>query len=131
MIQRSSSVVQSFARESAMAADGVGSFALVLHTHLPFVLGHGRWPHGSDWLMEVAVECYLPLLDTFTAAVASGVSPRITIDVSPVLTEQLAAPAFRSEFEEYLRARIQSARDNREELPTDRPDPAPLAAGAE
>src|SRR5439155_1540542 len=47
-----------------MAADGVGSFALVLHTHLPFVLGHGRWPHGSDWLMEVAAGCYLPLLDT-------------------------------------------------------------------
>jgi len=110
-----------------MAADGVGSFALVLHTHLPFVLGHGRWPHGSDWLMEVAVECYLPLLDTITAAVASGVSPRITIDVSPVLTEQLAAPAFRSEFEEYLRARIQSARDNREEFATDRPELAHLA----
>ena len=92
-----------------MAADGVGSFALVLHTHLPFVLGHGRWPHGSDWLMEVAAGCYLPLLDTIGEAAASGVSPRITIDVSPVLAGQLAAPAFRSEFEEYLRARISSA----------------------
>src|SRR2546428_13465965 len=81
--------------------------------------------------MEVAVECYLPLLDTITAAVASGVSPRITIDVSPVLTEQLAAPAFQSEFEEYLRARIQSARDNREEFATDRPELAHLAEGGE
>src|SRR5207247_2288743 len=48
-----------------MAADGVGSFALVLHTHLPFVLGHGRWPHGSDWLMEVAAGCYGDRLQQF------------------------------------------------------------------
>jgi 1,4-alpha-glucan branching enzyme len=37
-------------------------FALVLHTHLPMVVNHGRWPHGSDWLNEAAFECYLPLL---------------------------------------------------------------------
>jgi 1,4-alpha-glucan branching enzyme len=24
-------------------------FVLTLHTHLPYVLNHGRWPHGSDW----------------------------------------------------------------------------------
>src|SRR5207247_1680831 len=40
------------------------AFALVLHTHLPMVLNHGRWPHGSDWLCEAAFECYLPLLET-------------------------------------------------------------------
>jgi hypothetical protein len=39
-------------------------FALVLHTHLPMVVNHGRWPHGSDWLCEAAFECYLPLLET-------------------------------------------------------------------
>ena len=115
-----------------MAADGVGSFALVLHTHLPFVLGHGRWPHGSDWLMEVAAGCYLPLLDTIGQAAASGVSPRITIDVSPVLAGQLAAPAFRSEFEEYLRARISSARENRQEFAAaNQPELAHLAEGWE
>src|SRR5438132_1409627 len=37
-------------------------FALVLHTHLPMVINHGRWPHGSDWLSEATFECYLPLL---------------------------------------------------------------------
>src|SRR5438876_522252 len=37
-------------------------FALVLHTHLPMVVNHGRWPHGSDWLNEATFECYLPLL---------------------------------------------------------------------
>lgn len=99
-----------------MAADGVGHFALVFHTHLPFVLGHGRWPHGSDWLMEVTAGCYLPLLHTLDALVAAGTSPQVTIDVSPVLAEQLAAPAFRAECEAFLRARITSAQENRAEF---------------
>src|SRR2546426_7502899 len=30
-----------------------------LHTHLPFVLNHGRWPFGSDWLSEATVQSYL------------------------------------------------------------------------
>lgn len=99
-----------------MAAQPVGSFALVLHTHLPFVLGHGRWPHGSDWLMEVAVGSYLPLVEAVGALAASGISPHITIDVSPILAEQFASPAFRTELEDYLRARIRSAQDNRAEF---------------
>src|SRR5437899_11743623 len=113
-----------------MAADGVGSFALVLHTHLPFVLGHGRWPHGSDWLMEVAAGCYLPLLDAIDDAAARGGSPRITLDISPVLAGQLAAPAFRSAFEEFLRARISSARENRQGFAAaSHPEPPPRGEG--
>ena len=45
-------------------------FSLVLHTHLPMVVNHGRWPHGSDWLNEAAFECYLPLLETAHRLVA-------------------------------------------------------------
>ncbi|HVH31156.1 MAG TPA: DUF1957 domain-containing protein, partial [bacterium] len=115
-----------------MAAQPIGYFALVLHTHLPFVIGHGRWPHGSDWLMEVAVGCYLPLLDVASALTASGISPHMTIDVSPVLAEQLASPAFRGEFDDYLRARIQSAQENRAEFQAaGRADLADLATGWE
>ena len=39
-----------------------GYVSLVLHSHLPYVLSHGRWPHGTDWLSEAAAETYLPLL---------------------------------------------------------------------
>ncbi len=92
-------------------ADSVGSFVLVLHTHLPFVLGHGRWPHGSDWLHEVVAGSYLPLLKALQDA-AAGHRVRVTLDVSPVLAEQLAAPAFRREFEEFVRTRLQWAQDN-------------------
>jgi hypothetical protein len=31
-------------------------FSLVLHSHIPYVLAHGSWPHGMDWLFEAAAE---------------------------------------------------------------------------
>jgi len=65
-------------------------FVLTLHGHLPYVLHHGRWPHGSVWLCEAAFECYLPLLEVLHRLVADGISPRWSINLSPVLTEQLA-----------------------------------------
>jgi len=76
-------------------------FSLVLHTHLPMVVNHGRWPHGSDWLNEATFECYLPLLDTAHRLVADGLSPKWTINLSPVLTEQLASPEFQKELSFY------------------------------
>jgi predicted glycosyl hydrolase (DUF1957 family) len=29
-------------------------FSLVLHSHIPYVIAHGSWPHGMDWLDEAA-----------------------------------------------------------------------------
>jgi len=87
-------------------------FALVLHTHLPMVVNHGRWPHGSDWLCEATFECYLPLLDAAHRLVADGVSPKWTINLSPILTEQLASPEFQKElafyYENVRRACVES-----------------------
>ena len=76
-------------------------FSLVLHTHLPMVVNHGRWPHGSDWLNEAAFECYLPLLETIHRLVADGISPKWTFNISPVLAEQLASPEFQKELAFY------------------------------
>ncbi|HEV8142366.1 MAG TPA: 1,4-alpha-glucan branching protein domain-containing protein [Methylomirabilota bacterium] len=76
-------------------------FALVLHTHLPMVVNHGRWPHGSDWLNEAAFECYLPLLEVAHHLVADGISPKWTINISPVLAEQLASAEFQKELAFY------------------------------
>ncbi|HZI80295.1 MAG TPA: hypothetical protein VFD69_12320, partial [Vicinamibacterales bacterium] len=84
-----------------MFADMGYPFALVLHTHLPMVVNHGRWPHGSDWLNEAAFECYLPLLEVAHRLVADGISPKWTINLSPVLTEQLASPEFQKELSFY------------------------------
>jgi 1,4-alpha-glucan branching enzyme len=65
------------------------------------VVNHGRWPHGTDWLCEAAFECYLPLLDVAHRLVADGISPKWTLNISPVLTEQLGSPEFQKELSFY------------------------------
>ena len=92
-----------------MQPDALGSFAFVLHCHLPYVLAHGRWPHGTDWLNEVTAETYVPLLDTLHRLVAEGISPQITLGITPILTEQLADETFQAEFLDYLDQRMQAA----------------------
>ncbi|MEE9455561.1 MAG: DUF1957 domain-containing protein, partial [bacterium] len=69
-------------------------FTFVLHGHLPYVLGHGGWPHGTDWLFEAACETYLPLLRAFRQLLDEGIKARVTMGITPVLAEQLADPAF-------------------------------------
>ncbi len=86
-----------------------GYFSLVLHCHLPYVLSHGRWPHGSDWLFEAAAETYLPLIELIDELVQDGIAPRITVSLSPVLCEQLADYRFKDEFLVYLDERIAAA----------------------
>ncbi|MBU0520463.1 DUF1957 domain-containing protein [bacterium] len=91
----------------------IGAFSLVLHSHLPYVLSHGKWPHGMDWLNEAAAETYLPLLKTFNDLVAEGHSPKVTIGISPVLCEQLSDPVFKQDFKSYLAMKIESAKIDR------------------
>ncbi len=77
-------------------------FLMVLHAHLPFVVNHGRWPHGSEWLAEIATHCYLPLLKTLRTLRSDQVPVRLTVNLSPVLCEQLASPPFQTELAGFL-----------------------------
>lgn len=87
---------------------------LVLHSHMPYVLSHGKSPHGTDWLFESAAECYLPLLDALDRLLAQDVKPRWTINITPILAEQLDDPAFKAGFEEYCREKIEFAKGDGE-----------------
>ena len=97
----------------------LGTFSLVLHSHIPYVLAHGRSPHGTDWLSEAAAETYLPLLDTCHRLIAEGLSPRITLGLTPVLVEQLRDPSFQDELSDYLRGKVTAARANQEQFRRD------------
>jgi len=97
----------------------IGSFALVLHSHIPYVLAHGQWPHGMDWLAEVAAECYVPLLDAFYRLAAEGISPKVTLGLTPILVEQLVDRTFAHEFESYLAQKIATAEQNAAEFHRD------------
>jgi 1,4-alpha-glucan branching enzyme len=93
-----------------------GYFSLVLHSHLPYVINHGEWPHGMDWLYEAAAETYIPLLREFNNLVTEGISPNITIGITPILAEQLAAERFKDGFTHYLDMKIKAAQENRTEF---------------
>jgi 1,4-alpha-glucan branching enzyme len=113
-----------------MASDGRGAFALVLHAHLPYVLMHGVWPHGTDWLNEATAECYIPLVNAFGKLAEEGISANVTMNVTPVLVEQLADEGFKEEFLDYLDHRIRYAEDNEKEFhDTGRPSLERLAQG--
>jgi 1,4-alpha-glucan branching enzyme len=77
-------------------------FVLALHSHLPYVLHHGRWPHGSDWLCEAALDSYLPLLEQLQALAATDTPAPLTIGFTPVLANQLASPVFAQELEAFF-----------------------------
>jgi 1,4-alpha-glucan branching enzyme len=91
-----------------------GYVVLVLHAHLPYVLSHGKWPHGSDWLCEAASETYIPLLNLIGSLATAGLSAHFTVGITPVLCEMLASPLFKSGLKAYLGEKIRAAdRDRR------------------
>ena len=93
-------------------SEPLGYFTFVLHSHLPYVIGHGRWPHGMDWLNEAAAESYIPLLQAFNRLAAEGKTTGVTLGITPILAEMLAADTFRREFKDYLDNKIQAARED-------------------
>ena len=99
-------------------SDKLGSLSIVLHGHLPYVLNHGVYPHGENWLFEAAAETYLPILDMIGAVALLGKRAGLTIGLTPVLLEQLAHARFKEGFVEYLNDRIDRAKVDAAEFKT-------------
>lgn len=97
-------------------SEQLGTLCIVLHGHLPYVLHHGVYPHGENWLFEAAAETYLPILDMVGHCALLGKPPKLTIGVTPVLLEQLAHDRFKSGFEQYLLDRIDRAKADQKEF---------------
>jgi 1,4-alpha-glucan branching enzyme len=77
-----------------------GRLALVLHSHMPYVEGFGTWPFGEEWLFEAMATSYLPLAGILGA---QGEPAPITLSLTPVLADQLAAPGLGARFDAFLR----------------------------
>ncbi|HET6694521.1 MAG TPA: 1,4-alpha-glucan branching protein, partial [Pedococcus sp.] len=69
-----------------------GAFCLVLHSHLPWLPGHGVWPLGEEWLHQAWVESYLPLVAELHSLAAEGHRDVLTLGVTPILAAQLDHP---------------------------------------
>ncbi|MDR3737280.1 MAG: DUF1957 domain-containing protein [Acidobacteriaceae bacterium] len=89
-----------------------GFLTFTLHAHLPYVVNHGTWPHGLEWLHEAAAETYLPLLRMMKNLERDGLALKCNLNISPILLEQLAHPVFRAEFPKYLERKILAARED-------------------
>ncbi|OHV05391.1 glycoside hydrolase family 57 protein [Mycobacterium talmoniae] len=69
-----------------------GLFTLVLHTHLPWLAHHGRWPVGEEWLYQSWSASYLPLLRVLDTLAGEDRRRLITLGVTPVVAAQLDDP---------------------------------------
>jgi 1,4-alpha-glucan branching enzyme len=66
----------------ATEAAGIGSLAIVLHSHMPYVEGFGTYPFGEEWLFDAFCRSYVPVLE---------MAANLTLTVTPVLADQLEA----------------------------------------
>ncbi len=71
---------------------GTGLFTLVLHTHLPWLAHHGRWPVGEEWLYQSWSASYLPLMRVLRTLAAEDRHHLLTLGMTPVVTAQLDDP---------------------------------------
>ena len=83
-----------------------GFFNLVLHTHIPYCRKAGVWPFGEEWIHEALSETYIPLLKVLYNLVEEGYKPYITINLTPILVEQLTDTYFNEKFKKYIENKI-------------------------
>ena len=85
------------------------AYALVLHSHLPYVRGAGLWPHGEEWVHEAILGTYLPLLVLLHDLLAEVMRYRLTIGLTPEILEQLEDDDIRTRFRTYVDDQIHRA----------------------
>ena len=105
-----------------------GSFALVLHSHIPYCRKSGVWPFGEEWVFEAMAETYIPIIDMLSATEDNGFEPRIAVSLSPVLAEQLADCYMKSRFLEYAEMRKKAAVHDAERYESEHDDRLALLA---
>ncbi len=74
-----------------------GDVAVVLHTHLPWLRGHGTWPVGEEWLFQAWGTSWLPVTDLAWRLGEEGHRDVLTLGVTPMVAAQVADPRLRRE----------------------------------
>ena len=89
-----------------------GYFTFVLHTHIPYVRKHGKWPFGEEWLYEAMAETYIPLLMELERLREKDVGFQLVIGITPVLAEQLRDEYVKLEFQRYMERKLESMEED-------------------
>jgi 1,4-alpha-glucan branching enzyme len=103
----------------------VGSFVLMLHSHLPFYRKAGMWPFGEESLYECMLETYIPLLNMVADLWDEGIPAKITIGITPILAEQIADAHLNAGFVKYLEGRIEAAKQDEDRFGPRGESPSP------
>ena len=75
-----------------MSRQPVGTFCLVLHSHLPWLAHHGNWPVGEEWLHQAWANSYQPIWQMLRRFADEGRRDVLTLGMTPVLAAQLDDP---------------------------------------
>ncbi|HOS97564.1 MAG TPA: 1,4-alpha-glucan branching protein, partial [Deltaproteobacteria bacterium] len=102
-----------------------GTFALMLHSHIPYCRKSGVWPAGEEWLFEAMNETYIPLLRCLRSLLNDGIHPRVMVGLVPILMEQLNDGYMKDRFCAYMEDKIHRARTDMDRF---RADPRRLRA---
>ncbi|MBA2849453.1 DUF1957 domain-containing protein [Thermosulfuriphilus ammonigenes] len=101
------------------ANHSIGLLILHLHAHLPYIRRRivygqaGYWqPMGypEEWFHEALVDTYIPLIDRLESLVAEGVDFKLSMDISPALSNMMRCPLLQEEFLRYIEGLINLAR---------------------
>ncbi len=76
---------------------------LLLHAHLPYIR-HPEYEYAleENWLFEAIRDTYIPLLDILERMVDDGISPGLTVSLSPTLMEMLNDDLLRDRFVHHM-----------------------------
>ena len=90
-----------------------GELALVLHTHLPHLAGHGVWPVGEEWLLQAWGTSWLPVTRTLERLATAGHRQLLTLSVTPTTAWQLADARLADELTDWLAAAMWRSEEQR------------------
>ncbi|MDQ4038915.1 MAG: DUF1957 domain-containing protein [Actinomycetota bacterium] len=74
------------------ATDEIGTFCLVLHTHLPWIAHAGAWPVGEEWLHQAFTASWRRVLDVCESLAAEDRRDLLTLGISPTVAAMLDDP---------------------------------------
>ncbi len=101
------------------AEHSIGLHIFHLHAHLPYFHRKVRYgtsgiwqPMGfpEEWFHEAIRETYVPIILSLERLKAEGVDFRISMDISPTLTNMMRSSLLQGEFLKYMEAHISLAR---------------------
>jgi len=90
----------------------LGYFGLVLHGHMPWVKRAGTWPSGEEMLFEAMLETYIPMLNILRELNENNLKTAITVNITPILAEQLADEYMIQGFISYMENLISRAKND-------------------